>query len=75
MECAGLQVIKFANVGIDVSSHDDVVVCREFAEESVEGVKEAGIDVVGTVFGTRMVNRCKGECKVLASLLTTDLFS
>ena len=45
------------------------------AEEGIEGVKEVGIDVVGTGFGTWMVDRCKCESKVFTSLLATNLFS
>ena len=45
MEFAGLQFIEPANVSIDICTHNDFVVCREFAEESFQGVKEASIKI------------------------------
>jgi len=64
-----------ADVGIDVRSHYDFVVCRKFTKESIECVKESGIDVVGTSFGTWVVDRCECEGKVRTSLLAANLFS
>ena len=44
-------------------------------EKGIQGVKEAGIDVVFAGFGTWMVDRCECEGKVFTSLLATNLFS
>ena len=46
MEYTGLHFIESADVSIDIFTHDDFVVSREFAKESIQSVKEAGIYVV-----------------------------
>ena len=61
-------------VGIDVCSHDDFIVCGEFAGEGVEGVKEASMDVVCAGFGARMVDGRKCESKVFTSFLSKNMF-
>ncbi len=46
MEFAGLQFIEPANVSIDICAHNDFFVGGEFAEESIQSDKEAGINVL-----------------------------
>ena len=65
MEFAGLQFIEPANVSIDIPAHNDFVVCKDFAEESVQSDKEAGIYVLQACLSAWMVNRCKCQGKVL----------
>ncbi len=58
MEFASLKFIKSANVSIDVRAHNDFVVGGEFAEESIQSVREAGINVPRSCFSAWMVDRC-----------------
>jgi hypothetical protein len=75
MEFTGLQFIEPANVSIDIHAHNDFVGCGEFAEESVQSVKEAGINVLQAYLSAWMVNKCKCQGKVLVALLSADLLS
>jgi hypothetical protein len=43
LEFARLQFIRPAYVGIDICTHDNFAVGREFAEESIQRVEEANI--------------------------------
>jgi hypothetical protein len=73
MQFAGLQFIEPANDNIDICAHNDFVVGGEFAEESIQSIKEAGINVLQACLSAWMVNRCKCQGKVLVALLPTDL--
>jgi hypothetical protein len=41
MEIARLHLVQPVNVSIDIRAHDNFVMDREFAEESMQRVKEA----------------------------------
>ncbi len=75
MEFTGQQFIEPAGVSIDIRAHNDFIVCGEFAEESVQGVKEASINILQACLSAWMVNRCECQGKVLVALLSADLLS
>jgi hypothetical protein len=41
-----MQVVKCANVRVDVYAYDDFQFCRELAKKSVKGVKELEVCVI-----------------------------
>ncbi len=75
LEFGGMQVVEFANVGVDVSTHDEFQFCGEFVEEGVECVKEMEVSVVISQFGARVVYGGKGKGELFIALLPLHLFT
>ncbi len=74
LEFAGLEEIEPADVGVDVCAHDDFVVCGEFVEEGIEGIKEASVDVLRAHFGAWVVDGRKSKGEVFGAFLPSNLF-
>ncbi len=69
----GIQVIKCANVRVDVGTYDDFQFCRELAKKSVKGVEESEVRVVVACLCAWMVYGGKGEGKLLVALFPLHL--
>ncbi len=52
----GMQVVKCANVQVDVGAYDDFRFCRELAKKSIKGVEEPEECVVVACLRAWMVN-------------------
>ena len=61
----GVQVLQCSDVRVDVGAHDDFRFRGGLAKKSVEGVEEAEVYCVITCLRAWMVDRGKGEGKLL----------
>jgi hypothetical protein len=69
-----MQVVKCANVQVDVSAYDDFQFCRDLAKKSIKGVKESEVRVAIACLHAWMVNGGEGEGKLLVALFPLHLF-
>ncbi len=73
-EFGRMQVVEFADFGVDVGTHDKFQFCGEFVEESVECVKEIEVSVVISRLGARVVYGGKGKGELFIPLLPLHSF-